>query len=228
MIIEIEGFQVELTRKPVKYINLRITSQGSIKVSAPKRSSLTNISKFVKDKSSWIKSHQERLKDQEILLNMHARADENHFFLGDRYKLIIKESDIKKGITLNKSFMHCFAPANASLHETQAILHHWYRKQMETLLPALIKKWEPIIGVRVLEYGIKTMKTRWGSCNTVAKRIWINLHLIQKPLICLEYVLVHEMVHLLEPSHNKRFHSLMTKFMPKWPEYRLLLNTKLV
>ncbi|WP_419420097.1 M48 family metallopeptidase [Legionella sp. D16C41] len=227
MIVQIEGFQVELTRKPVKYINLRITSQGNIKVSAPKRSSLSSISRFVKDKSDWIVNNQERLKSKETIINLHLREGENHFFLGKRYKLLLKQSTTKSEIVLNEPYLYCYAP-NINSDIKQATLHNWYRKQMLALLPSLIKKWEPIIGVHILEYGVKIMKTRWGSCNTVAKRIWLNLHLIQKPLVCLEYVLVHEMVHLLEPSHNKRFHSLMTQFMPNWPDYKLLLNTKLI
>ncbi|STX50358.1 zinc metalloprotease [Legionella busanensis] len=228
MIVEIEGFKVELTRKPVKYINLRITSQGNIKISAPKRSSLVSISRFVKDKSGWITSNQERLKSQETIINMHLREGEEHFFLGKRYPLHLKKSQKQKGIVLNDEDMHCFITNDNNTTVKRTILHSWYREQMLVLLPKLIQKWEPIIGVKVLEYGVKMMKTRWGSCNTLAKRIWINLHLIQKPLICLEYVLVHEMVHLLEPSHNKRFHMLMTKFMPDWPQYKDLLNTKLV
>ena len=105
------------------------------------------------------------------------------------------------------------------------VLTSEHREQMRALLPPLFEKWEAIIGVKASEWGIKAMKTRWGSCNTVKKRIWLNLHLIHKPLICLEYVLVHELVHLLEASHNKRFYALMTEFMPAWKEHRELLKT---
>lgn len=112
-------------------------------------------------------------------------------------------------------------------HATQQkllILTNEHREQMKALLPPLFEKWEAMIGVKANQWGVKTMKTRWGSCNTIKKRIWINLHLIHKPQICLEYVLVHELVHLLEPSHNKRFYALMTQFMPEWEEYRELLK----
>lgn len=100
-----------------------------------------------------------------------------------------------------------------------------HREQMKALLPPLFEKWEAIIGVKASEWGIKAMKTRWGSCNTVKKRIWLNVYLMHKPQICLEYVLVHELVHLLEASHNKRFYALMTEFMPRWKEHRRLLKT---
>jgi len=99
-----------------------------------------------------------------------------------------------------------------------------HRQQMKELLPPLFEKWEAMIGVKAHEWGVKAMKTRWGSCNTVKKRIWINLYLIHKPRICLEYVLVHELVHLLEASHNKRFYAFMTEFMPDWKAHRQLLK----
>ena len=99
------------------------------------------------------------------------------------------------------------------------------RQQMKALLPPLFEKWEAIIGVKASEWGVKAMKTRWGSCNTVKKRIWMNIHLMHKPRICLEYVLVHELVHLLEPSHNQRFYALMTEFMPEWKAHQQLLNS---
>jgi predicted metal-dependent hydrolase len=97
---------------------------------------------------------------------------------------------------------------------------------MESLLPGLIARWEQIIGVNVADWGIKKMKTRWGSCNTRARRIWMNLSLIRKPQLCLEYVLVHELVHLLEASHNQRFYALMTQYMPNWREHQLTLEGK--
>ena len=98
------------------------------------------------------------------------------------------------------------------------------RQEMRALLPTLIQKWEVIIGVRVNEWHIRAMKTRWGTCHPLKKRICLNLHLMQKPLICLEYVIVHELVHLLEASHNQRFYALMTQFMPEWKEYKRLLS----
>lgn len=100
----------------------------------------------------------------------------------------------------------------------------WYRSQLKKLIPPLIEKWEPIMGVEVKEFGVKRMKTRWGTCNPAAKRIWINLELAKKNPICLEYIVVHEMVHLLEGSHNARFKAYMDKFMPSWRAVKAELN----
>ena len=100
----------------------------------------------------------------------------------------------------------------------------WYRKELRELIPPLIAKWEPILGVRVNEFGIKKMKTRWGSCNPEVKRIWLNLELAKKSPTCIEYVLVHEMAHLLERSHNETFVAYMDKFLPNWRAIKAELN----
>lgn len=104
------------------------------------------------------------------------------------------------------------------------MLNQWYRQQIKQLIPDLLTKWEPVVGVQAAEWGIKKMKTRWGTCNIGAKRIWLNLELAKKPIQCLEYILVHELVHLLERRHNDRFRDLMDKFMPQWRLHRGTLN----
>lgn len=169
-------FEIQLSRKPIKNINLRIDMQGNVKVSAPYRCSLSSINKFLEAKREWIIHHRQKILSRGFV---------------DLSALEVKDE---------------------------------HRKQLETFLIPMIQKWEPIIGVHADQWGIKKMKTRWGSCNTVKKRIWINLYLIHKPLLCLEYVVVHELVHLLEASHNKRFYQLMTRFMPDWKIYKKLLQ----
>jgi hypothetical protein len=131
-------------------------------------------------------------------------------FLAQKQTWIAKQQNIMQE--------HVSQPAAPSLTRE-------HREQMKAILPPLFEKWEAIIGVQASAWGVKVMKTRWGSCNTLKKRIWINLHLIHKPRICLEYVLVHELVHLLEASHNQRFYALMTEFMPDWKAHRQLLKT---
>ena len=111
-----------------------------------------------------------------------------------------------------------------SREEREAVLQRWYRRRLREQIPPLIAKWEPEIGVTVTEWGIKKMKTRWGTCNINARRIWLNLELAKKPVACLEYILVHEMVHLLERHHNERFKQLMDRLMPQWRLHREELN----
>jgi len=150
----------------------------------------------------------------------HFHTGELHSFLGHSYPLMMHESVTQNGVFLAEHHILCYVPQNATSHLKKNLLHSWYREQMRLLLPQLIQKWEPIIGVQVHQWTIRAMTTRWGSCNVVLKKICLNLNLIQKPLQCLEYVLVHEMVHLLEASHNKRFYTLMTQFMPEWKVYK--------
>jgi predicted metal-dependent hydrolase len=104
------------------------------------------------------------------------------------------------------------------------VLYKWYRKQFKSMVPALLAKWEAVIGVHADEWGVKRMKTRWGTCTPDAKRIWLNLELAKKPMNCIEYVIVHELIHLLERNHNARFKALMTQYMPLWNQYRAELN----
>ena len=104
------------------------------------------------------------------------------------------------------------------------MLYQWYRSQLRSQLPALLAKWEPKVGVTVDDLRIKRMKTRWGSCNIAAKRVWLNLELAKKPAACLEYIVVHEMVHLIERAHNNRFRELLDRLMPHWHLYRDELN----
>ena len=121
--------------------------------------------------------------------------------------------------------MHFYIMPHMALSEQKHFLQQWYRQQMHRLLPELIKKWSMIVGVTIAEYRVKCMKTRWGSCNPLAKRICLNLNLIHKPLGCLEYVIVHELVHLYEPKHNQRFYAFMDHFMPSWKYYQTQLES---
>ncbi len=125
---------------------------------------------------------------------------------------------------MNNNTLELFVRPDTPVLKRQAILYEWYRSQMKQILPGIIKKCEKVMGVEVGEFGVKRMKTRWGTCNPAAKRIWLNLELAKKPTECLEYIVVHEMTHLLERTHNDRFIILMDRFMPKWQFYRDELN----
>ncbi|MDY0078362.1 MAG: SprT-like domain-containing protein, partial [Bacteroidales bacterium] len=117
-----------------------------------------------------------------------------------------------------------FIRPKSSREQKQIAINEWYRSELKKLIPEIIEKWEHKIGVQVSEWQVKQMKTKWGTCNIEKKRIWINLELAKKPIHCLEYIVVHEMIHLLERHHNDRFLSLMEKHMPQWKFYREELN----
>ncbi len=225
MIIEFDGIPIEIIKKRVKNMNLRIyPPDGTVKISVPFRFNEQLIRQSLSEKREWIHTHRERIRNRPKMTPTQLQTGSSIPFLGENYLFIVEENQNAPQIQITESIVHCFAPPSSTEADHQRLLDQWYKKQMQNLLPELIVHWETIIGVKVREWGIKKMKSRWGSCNTKAARIWLNLHLIKKPQICLEYVLVHELVHLLEARHNKRFYNFMTQFMPKWREYEHLLE----
>lgn len=222
--IEVDGISIEILRKPIKNLHLRIyPPDGLVRVSAPLRLSLKHIYQQIEAKREWIHKQRARLQALPAHIEPTMQTGETHYFLGQAYRLCCEETAHTSQITLNDNLLLLTTKPHTSCTEKQVRLKLWYKTQMESLLPHLIKKWQPIIGVTVADWGVKMMKTRWGSCNTRMKRIWLNLVLIKKPMICLEYVLVHEMVHLLEASHNTRFYQLMDEFMPDWRDHQKAL-----
>jgi predicted metal-dependent hydrolase len=152
-------------------------------------------------------------------------SGESHYFLGRRHLLDVIETDGVSAVRLaGNSTLQLRVPSGADRDQRDAVLQRWYRRRLRALVPSLLAKWEPRVGKTVREVRIKKMKTRWGSCNADAQRIWLNLELIKKPATCLEYVLVHEMVHLLERHHTERFGELIERLMPTWRLYRDELN----
>lgn len=227
MIIEIDGIAVEVIRKKIKNINLRIYPPlGQVKVSVPHRYNLELLKQHLQTKIAWIKEQQNRIQKNNFYQTEEQCVQTGSIipFKGEQYTLFLIEHYGPNHINLLDKTLYFYMKPNTTMELRQKYLEQWYRRELELVLPNLIRHWEKIISVKVLQWGIKQMKTRWGSCNTRAQRIWLNLNLIKKPLICLEYVLVHELIHLLEPSHNARFYTLMSQFMPLWREYQHLLE----
>lgn len=226
VILTIDDISIEIIRKPIKNMYLRIhATTGSVTVTAPLKLSLKTIQNHLQSKLTWIIAAREKAVARKpatpTLIKM--ESGEKHLFLGKEYTLSMQTNAPSQRIVIQDDMLFFYLKTKAR-NEPLLYLQAWYKQQMLALLPSLIQKWEPIIGVRVHAFGVKAMKTRWGSCNVVAHRIWLNLKLIQKPLICLEYVLVHEMVHLLEANHSKRFYALMTQFLPQWKAHQKLLE----
>lgn len=150
---------------------------------------------------------------------------ESHYFEGKRYLLRVTELEAPPKVVIKtKTHIDIFVRPGTTTDQRQSILNEWYRKQLKNHIPALISKWEKIIDVTVSDWGVKQMKTKWGTCNIEEKRIWINLELGKKPLYCLEYIVVHEMIHLLERHHNNIFMAYLNKFLPQWKVYKEELN----
>ncbi|MFA5959182.1 MAG: SprT family zinc-dependent metalloprotease [Tatlockia sp.] len=216
MLIQIENHRIVLTRKRIKNINLRLSAEGALRVSAPLNCPLPVIENFLNSKREWIGTRLGHSSPEKAAL--HYVNGEMHWFQGKKYRLLVQETNLTPGVRLEHDCLHCLVSPNASFEEKKKLVFGWYRTEMLEIVPALLTQWEETIGVKSRDWVIKDMKTRWGSCHLIKKRICLNLKLMQKPLDSLEYVLVHELVHLLEASHNHRFHALMSQFMPDWKQ----------
>lgn len=225
--IIINNIEIELTKKNIKNLHLSVhPPDGRVKISAPQYMDTDTIRLFAISKLSWIRKQQKKFINQERQPEREYVSGESHYFLGQRYLLnVIYTNKRKQGVEIrNKKYIDLYVRENTPKHLRERVMTEWYRRELKKLIPPIIAKWEPIIGVGVNEFGVKKMKTRWGSCNPKAKRIWLNLELVKKSPTCIEYVVVHEMVHLLEKSHNERFIAYMDKFLPNWRAIKAELN----
>ena len=223
--LEIDGIQAQITWKKIKNCYIRLLPpEGRVQISAPHKMSNKAVKALFLERLDWIRAKQKMIQNRPIPQPLHFLDGEEHFFLGMPYHLQIQHSYRKRQPAISGEALFLYLNKQGTIDYREQILYQWYRHELEKIIPPLIKKWEPILDVKVSEWRIRKMKTRWGTCNTVAHRIWLNLELIKKPYKCIEYVLVHELVHLLEPSHNKRFYTLMDHYLPGWQQQRQQLR----
>lgn len=223
--IALGNINIDVEQKDIKNIHLSVyPPDGRVRIAAPVKMDLDTIRVFAISKLDWIKKQRESLQGQERETPREYINQESHYFLGKRYLLKVKEHNAAPNVEIDHKYIHLHIRPNTSPEKRKEIVEEWYRAQLKRIVPKLIAKWEKKIGVESNEFGIKKMRTKWGTCNTEAKRIWLNLELAKKPKDCLEYIIVHELVHLLERSHNARFVLFMDKFMPKWRFHRDELN----
>lgn len=224
--ITIKGITIHVTKRNVKNIRLSVhPPDGQVRLVVPEKMDDRDIDEFVRSKISWIEKHKSNFLLQDKQEEKKFISGEEHLYLGSKYILKVLETSGKEYVELdNEKNLNLYIRPNTTIEKRKQLINHWYRQQLKSLIPDYIDKWEPIIGVKVEEFGVKLMKTRWGSCNTQAKRVWINLELAKKNPRCLEYIIVHEMVHLLERGHNARFYGYMDKFLPQWKSIKAELN----
>jgi predicted metal-dependent hydrolase len=216
---------VDVSLKKIKNVHLSVyPPTGRVRISAPTGMSLDNIRVFAISKLGWIKQEQRKLQQQEREPQREYLDRESHYVWGKRYLLEIVLADTAPSVELKHRRMVLHARSGTDETKKQLILEAWYRKQLRDAVPALIAKWEPLMGVKVNRFFLQRMKTKWGSCTPASHSIRLNTDLAKKPRECLEYIVVHEMMHLIEPTHNARFIAGMDRFMPRWSFYRDLLN----
>jgi len=224
--LTVGGIDVEVVRKDIKNLHLSVLPpEGKVRVSIPQHVKDERVHAAVVSKLAWIKQQR---KDFSMQPRQSAREmvdGETHYFLGRRYRLEVVEQAGKPSMALKGNKLQLKASADTDLEKRLWVLNEWYREQLKLRLPDLLRNWQDKIGVEANDWGVRKMKTKWGSCNIEAKRIWLNLELAKKPPECLEYILVHELIHLLERKHNTRFRDFMNLHMPNWRLHRDTLNT---
>ncbi|NOQ37214.1 MAG: DUF45 domain-containing protein [Methylococcaceae bacterium] len=223
--IQLGNIAVDVVKKNIKNLHLSVhPPEGKVRISAPLRMDIDTIRVFALTKLSWIKKQQQKLQAQAREMPPEYLDRESHYLWGKRYLLELVEKNSSPKITLEHNKIRLQIRPASTEKRKQDIIEAWYREQLKQAIEPLIEKWEPLMGVKVEKFFVRKMKTKWGSCRPATKSIRLNTDLVRKPPECLEYVVVHEMVHLLEASHNKRFIALMDQFMPKWRFFKDELN----
>ncbi|OGW51806.1 MAG: metal-dependent hydrolase [Nitrospirae bacterium RBG_19FT_COMBO_58_9] len=223
--VQLGDIAVDVVKKDIKNVHLSVyPPSGRVRISAPSRMSLDTIRVFAISKLDWIKQQQKKLREQERETPREYLDRESHYVWGKRYLLKVIENNSAPEVDLKRSILVLRIRPGSSEEKKQTALEEWYREQLKAAVPPLIAKWESLLGVKVKRFFVQRMKTKWGSSSPVAGSIRLNTELAKKPAECLEYIVVHEMIHLLEPTHNSRFIALMDQFVPKWQFQRQELN----
>lgn len=224
--IMVNELEVDVVRKNIKNLHLAVyPPDGRVRVAVPLRVDDEAVRLAVISRWSWIRRQQRKFKEQQRQSPREYISGESHYFQGQRYLLNVIYEDVPPKITLrNKTYIDLTVRPGTSVDQREAVMRAWYRQHLKESAAPLIAQWQETIGVQVDDWRIKQMKTKWGSCKIEARRIWLNLELAKKPMRCLEYIIIHELIHLLERHHNERFVSLMDYYLPSWRTLRDELN----
>ncbi|PIP33886.1 metal-dependent hydrolase [Candidatus Falkowbacteria bacterium CG23_combo_of_CG06-09_8_20_14_all_49_15] len=231
--MNIESYKIQLgqlpvlvRRRPIKNLHLAILPpDGLIRVSAPVHMSDEAIRMLLAMRIPWINKQRAKFQGQTRQAPRKYVSGESHYFWGQRYILEVVNDNKPMSVSLKgKKKIILQVPAKSTIKKRDEVMSEWYREELRQEADKLIKKWEPKIGVTVRQFGIKKMKTRWGTCNHKAGRVWLNLELAKKPVDFTEYVVVHELLHLIEKNHSERFVKLLSNYLPKWRSLKAELN----
>jgi len=215
--IKLDDIAVDVVLKDIKNMHLSVyPPTGRVRISAPKRMSMDAIRVFAISKLGWIRKQQAKLTQQERETPRQYVDRESHYVWGKRYLLAVSESEERPSIELNHSRMLLRVRPRTGRDKRRSIVEGWYREQLKKAVPPLLARWQPLLGVRVERFYVRRMKTKWGSCNPLKGSIRLNTDLAKKPPECLEYVVVHELAHMLERTHNAGFVAVMDRFLPQW------------
>lgn len=224
--ITVSGLPVEVERKAIKNLHLGVyPPHGRVRVAAPLAVSDDAVRLAVISKLGWVKRQRAKFAAQPRQSQREMVSGESHYFLGQRFRLrVVEQEGTNKVVQRGKTRLVLFVRPDTSTEDREKLLQRWYRQELKALLPDLLDKWQPLLGVNASHWGVKKMKTKWGSCNTEARRIWLNLELAKKPVQCIEYVLVHELTHLLVRRHDDEFKRVLDRHLPTWRTVRAELQ----
>jgi predicted metal-dependent hydrolase len=223
--LKLGNITIDVEVKDIKNVHLSVyPPSGRVRIAAPLRMDLDTIRIYAISKLAWIKMQQHKFLTQVREAPREYLNKESHYFLGKRYLLKVIELDAPPLVDVKHNTIELYVRPDTDIRKRQVIMDEWYRKQLKQLVPPVIEKWEKTMGVSINEFAIKKMKTRWGTCNCEAKRIWLNLELAKKPFHCIEYIIVHELAHMLERTHNEKFIAIMDNFLPEWKHLKNELN----
>lgn len=216
---------IEVTRKAVQNVHLSVhPPDGRVTLVAPSDTRLEVARAYAIAKLGWIRDQQEKLRNQARETRRQYVERESHYLWGRRYLLSVEERETRPGVKLDHKHILLAVRPGADRDKRAEIMHAWHRRLLHEAVPPLIEKWERKLGVKVSRYFLQRMKTKWGGCNPKTGTIRLNTELVKKPKDLLEYIIVHEMVHLIEPTHSERFLSILDENYPAWREARDELN----
>ena len=223
--IELGDISIKVTRKAIKNVHLTVhPPDGRVTLAAPAATKLEVARAYAISKLKWIRDQQEQLRTQAREAQRKFVERESHYLWGRRYLMTVAERDAKPCVSLDHKRINLFVRPGVDHAKRAQVVHEWHKSLLHEFVPPVIRKWEAKLGVKVSGYFLQRMKTKWGSCNHEAGHIRLNTELVKKPKDLVEYVIVHEMVHLIEPTHSERFVGLLDEHFPSWREARAELN----
>jgi len=223
--IELGELSIQVTKKAIKNVHLSVhPPDGRVTLTAPSATRLDVARAYAISRLGWIRQQQEKLKHQARETPRRFIERESHYLWGRRHLLTVIRRDTKPSVSLDHQRITLTVRPGTDALKRAEVIHEWHKSLLHQFVPALVKKWEPKLKVKVTGYFLQRMKTKWGSCNHREGHIRLNTELVKKPKDLLEYVIVHEMTHLLEPTHSERFIAILQKQYPTWREARAELN----
>ena len=222
----IDDLEIEVIPKKIKNIYLSVRPpDGHVRMSVPAKMDQETISFFARSKLPWIKKQRAKILARPAQLVPEYVSGEHHFLFGVSYELKVTAQTGRTQVELDEDqHINLTVPPGSTREQRQKVMMDWYRRQLKAVIPQYLEKWEREIGVAVRECRVRRMKTKWGTCNIRDRRIWLNLELVKKSPACLEYIIVHELIHLLERYHNDRFYAYLTRYLPTWKQLKKELN----